>query len=77
MSFHFVLAAVAAALLAALSATPLLSPLSVRRVVSGGVAVGWVPGTLTRLSLAYDITATDGLSRVREHALMLRVQQAF
>jgi phosphate-selective porin OprO/OprP len=55
----------------------LLSPLSDRRVVSGGVAVGWVPGTLTRLSLAYDITATDGWSRVREHALMLRVQQAF
>lgn len=58
-------------------ASALLSPLSDRRVVSGGVAVGWVPGTLTRLSLAYDLTATDRLSRVREHALMLRVQQAF
>lgn len=55
----------------------LLSPLSDRRVASAGVAVGWVPGTLTRLSLAYDITATDRLRRVREHALMLRVQQAF
>jgi hypothetical protein len=58
-------------------ASALLSPLSDRRVVSAGVAVGWVPGTLTRLSLAYDITATDGWSRVREHALMLRIQQAF
>jgi len=58
-------------------ASTLLSPLSDRRVVSAGVAVGWVPGTLTRMSLAYDITATDGWSRVREHALMLRMQQAF
>jgi phosphate-selective porin OprO and OprP len=58
-------------------ADALLSPLSDRRVVSAGIAVGWIPGTLTRMSLAYDITATDGWSRVREHALMLRVQQAF
>ncbi len=58
-------------------ASTLLSPLSDRRVVSAGMAVGWVPGTLTRLSLAYDITASDRLRRVREHALMLRVQQSF
>ncbi len=58
-------------------AATLLSPLSDRRVVSAGVAVGWVPGTLTRMSIAYDVTATDGWSRIREHALMLRVQQAF
>jgi hypothetical protein len=58
-------------------AASLLSPLSDRRVVSAGVAVGWILSTLTRMSLAYDVTATDGWSRVREHALMLRVQQAF
>jgi len=55
----------------------LLSARSERRVASAGAAVGWVPGPLTRLSLAYDITATDRLRRVKEHALMLRVQQAF
>lgn len=58
-------------------ASTLLSALSERRAASAGAAVGWVPGTLTRLSIAYDVTATDGLRRVREHALMLRVQQAF
>jgi len=55
----------------------LLSARSDRRAASAGVALGWVPGSLTRLSVAYDITATDRLRRVREHALMLRVQQAF
>lgn len=30
--------------------------LSERRVVSAGAAVGWVPGSLTRLSLAHDVT---------------------
>jgi phosphate-selective porin OprO/OprP len=58
-------------------ASTLLSALSERRVASAGAALGWVPGTLTRLSVAYDLTAADGLRRVREHALMLRVQQAF
>jgi phosphate-selective porin OprO and OprP len=58
-------------------ASTLLSVLSERRVVSAGVAAGWVPGTLTRISLAYDVTAADDWRRVREHALMLRVQQAF
>jgi phosphate-selective porin len=57
--------------------TTLLSTRSVRRAASAGVAIGWLPGTLTRLSLAYDITATNRLRDVREHALMLRVQQAF
>jgi hypothetical protein len=55
----------------------LLSTRSERRVASAGVAMAWVPGALTRLSVAYDITATDRLRQVREHALMLRVQQAF
>ena len=58
-------------------AATLLSGLSARRVASAGVAVGWVPNALTRLSIAYDVTATERMRRVREHALMLRVQQAF
>ena len=55
----------------------LLSARSVRRAAGAGIALGWIPGPLTRLSLAYDMTATDRLRTVREHALMLRVQQAF
>lgn len=55
----------------------LLSSRSERHAAGAGVAFGWTPGTLTRLSIAYDITATDRLSAIREHALMLRVQQAF
>ncbi len=55
----------------------LLSARSVRRAAGAGVALGWIPGPLTRFSLAYDMTATNRLRAVREHALMLRVQQAF
>ena len=55
----------------------LLSARSQRRASSAGVALGWIPGSLTRLSIAYDVTATDRLRRVREHALMVRVQQGF
>lgn len=55
----------------------LLNARSDRRVASAGFALGWVPGSLTRVSVAYDITTTDRLRQVREHALMLRVQQAF
>ncbi len=58
-------------------AATLLSTRSQRRASSAGVALGWVPGTLTRMSVAYDVTATDRLRRVREHALMVRVQQGF
>jgi phosphate-selective porin OprO/OprP len=55
----------------------LLSSRSERHAGSAGIALGWTPGPLTRLSIAYDITATDRLRMIREHALMLRVQQAF
>lgn len=58
-------------------AATLLSSRSERRAASAGVALGWTPTTLTRLSIAYDVTATDGLREIKEHALMLRVQQAF
>jgi phosphate-selective porin OprO/OprP len=58
-------------------ASTLLSARSERRAASAGVALGWVLGPLTRLSLAYDATATDRLRVVREHALMFRVQQGF
>lgn len=58
-------------------AATLLSSRSERRAASAGLALGWTPTTLTRLSVAYDITATDRLREVREHALMIRVQQAF
>jgi phosphate-selective porin OprO/OprP len=50
---------------------------SVTHALSGGVAVGWVPTALTRLSLAYDITLTQPARAVREHFLLLRVQQSF
>lgn len=55
----------------------LLSSRSERHAAGAGIAFGWTPGTLTRLSIAYDVTATDGRREIREHALMLRVQQAF
>ncbi len=50
---------------------------SVTHAASGGVAVGWIPTALTRMSLAYDITRVPTDARVREHALQLRVQQGF
>jgi len=50
---------------------------SVTRATSGGVAVGWIPTSLTRLSLAYEVTVVPPGRSVREHALLLRVQQGF
>lgn len=50
---------------------------SVTHAASGGAAVGWIPTPLTRLSLAYDITIVRPGREVREHALLLRVQQGF
>jgi hypothetical protein len=50
---------------------------SVTRATSGGVAVGWIPTSLTRLSMAYELTVTPPGRSVREHALLLRVQQGF
>jgi phosphate-selective porin OprO/OprP len=50
---------------------------SVTHAVSGGAAVGWIPTPLTRLSLAYDVTVVRPGRAVREHALLLRVQQGF
>lgn len=58
-------------------AATLLSSRSDRRSASAGVALGWTPTRLTRLSMAYDVATTDRRRRVREHALMVRVQQAF
>jgi phosphate-selective porin OprO/OprP len=55
----------------------LLSARSERRAASVGIAFGWTPSSLTRLSVSYDATATDRLRQVKEHALMFRVQQAF
>ena len=50
---------------------------SVTRATSGGVAVGWIPTSLTRLSLTYELTVVPPGRSVREHALFLRVQQGF
>jgi len=50
---------------------------SVTHAASGGVAVGWIPTSLTRLSLAYELTTVSPGRAVREHALFLRVQQGF
>lgn len=58
-------------------AATLLSSRSDRRSTSAGVALGWTPTRLTRTSMAYDVATTDRKRRVREHALMVRVQQAF
>jgi hypothetical protein len=50
---------------------------SITHAVSGGVAIGWIPTSLTRLSLAYDVTVVRPGREVREHALLMRVQQGF
>ncbi len=50
---------------------------SVTRAASGGVAVGWIPTSLTRLSIAYELTVVPPGRTIREHALLLRVQQGF
>ncbi len=50
---------------------------SVTHALSSGVAVAWVPTVLTRLSLGYDITLVRRGAEVREHFLLLRVQQGF
>jgi phosphate-selective porin OprO/OprP len=50
---------------------------SVTHAASGGVAVGWIPTSLTRLSLAYELTVVPPGRTVHEHALLLRVQQGF
>jgi phosphate-selective porin OprO and OprP len=50
---------------------------SVTHAASGGVAVGWIPTSLTRLSLAYELTVVPPRHTIREHALLLRVQQGF
>jgi hypothetical protein len=50
---------------------------SVTRATSGGVAVGWIPTAHTRLSLAYEMTVVPPAQTVREHALLMRVQQGF
>ncbi|HMS02291.1 MAG TPA: porin [Gemmatimonadaceae bacterium] len=50
---------------------------SITHAASGGVAIGWIPTSLTRLSLAYDVTVVRPGREVREHALLMRVQQGF
>lgn len=50
---------------------------SVTHAASGGLAVGWIPTPHTRLSLAYEMTVVPPGQTVREHALLLRVQQGF
>ena len=45
--------------------------------LSGGAALGWVPTVLTRVSLAYDYTFGRPRRAIREHFLLLRVQQSF
>jgi len=50
---------------------------SVSHAASGGLALGWIPTSLTRLSLAYELTVVPPGRTVREHALLLRVQQGF
>ncbi len=50
---------------------------SVTHAVSTGLAVGWVPTVLTRLSLGYDVTLVRRARDIREHFLLLRVQQGF
>lgn len=50
---------------------------SVTHAASGGFAVGWIPTALTRLSLAYELTGVSPGRVVREHALLMRVQQGF
>jgi phosphate-selective porin OprO and OprP len=55
----------------------ILTRRSATRAINAGVAVAWIPTTLTRLSIAYDQTRVRGHSGVREHLVLLRVQQGF
>jgi phosphate-selective porin OprO and OprP len=55
----------------------MLTRRSATRAVSVGLAVAWIPTPLTRLSLAYDQTRVRGAAGVREHLVLLRVQQGF
>lgn len=50
---------------------------SATHAATAGVAVSWLPTTLTRLTLAYDATARYGVAAPREHALQARWQQGF
>ncbi len=55
----------------------LLTRQSATHAVSGGLAFAWIPTTLTRISLAYDRTRIQRERGVREHLVLLRVQQGF
>ncbi len=50
---------------------------SATHALSAGTAIAWIPTTLTRLSLAYDVTTVRRERGVREHLLLVRVQQGF
>jgi hypothetical protein len=50
---------------------------SASRALSGGGVISWLPSTATRLALSYDVTAIDRPRRDTEHAIIVRVQQAF
>lgn len=42
-----------------------------------GLAVSWLPSSLTRVTVAYDVTERRRSSAPREHALFVRWQQGF
>ncbi len=44
---------------------------------TGGVAVSWLPSSLTRLTMAYDLTDRRSDTAPHEHALLIRWQQGF
>jgi hypothetical protein len=44
---------------------------------TGGVAVSWLPSSLTRLTMAYDLTDRRSDTAPQEHALLIRWQQGF
>lgn len=57
-----------------------VAPGSIGAASHGGVALSWIPTTLTRVTFAYDYTwgtALTGPSRLREHGLQMRWQQGF
>lgn len=55
----------------------LISRASTTHATTGGVAVSWLPTTLTRVTMAYDVTQRRGGTAPYEHALLARWQQGF
>ncbi len=52
-------------------------PGSATGAFAAGLAVSWLPSSLTRLAVSYDFTRLDRVRERTEHAVIVRAQQAF